>query len=321
MRCLRAVQQIDWDREEFNDNESDDDSKTSFNNLHCVRYTAADTNNAEKRVCKCGPFRVCNEQEVSINGCFCDGRTHLKLVDHQSGSVVQQNAACPNSTCSLLYYRHSGNCRSFVVHEGCAGDSSCSAQVVIRVDGLGTISDDYNSGNFTETDHTLRLLSGKYGLVDRCSYEGASPFSIPATTFLIIIILVGACILAACLRCCQVFEMHLLCKDMGSLVLTTMRGDEYEVANRERRDSADDDVSEPVGDDSESLRVQHIRLHILADEDAGDLHLGVAESVASSDGTGVEDDTASLTSVSDIQSDLSSDDWSDRPIPTDHSTV
>eukprot|EP01033_Poteriospumella_lacustris_P015675 gene15675-11219_t len=115
--------------------------------------------------------------------------------------------------------------------------------------------------------------------------------------------------------------MHLLCKDMGSLVLTTMRGDEYEVANRERRDSADDDVSEPVGDDSESLRVQHIRLRILADEDMGDSHLGEAESVASSDGTGVEDDTASLTSVSDIQSDLSSDDWSDRPIPTDHSTV
>lgn len=309
MRCLRAVQQIDSDSEEFNDNELDD-SKTSFNNLHCVRYTAADTNNAEKRVCKCGPFRVCNEQQVSINGCFCDGRTHLKLVDHQSGSVVQQNAACPNSTCSLLYYRHSGNCRSFVVHEGCAGDSSCSAQVVIRVDGLDTISDDYNSGNFTETDHTLRLLSGKYGLVDRCSYEGASPFSIPATTFLIIIILVGACILAACLRCCQVFGVHLLCKDMGSLALTTMRGDVYEVANRERRDSADDDISEPVGDDSESMRVQHIRLHILADEDT-DSHLSEAESVVSSDGTG-EDDTASLTSVSDVQSDLSSDDWSNR---------
>lgn len=301
------MQPFAGDEEEVDHSESDD-SRTSFNNLHCVRYTATATNNAEKRFCKCGPFRVCNEQQVSINGCFCDGRTHLKLVDHQSGSIVQQNTPCPNSTCSLLYYRHSGNCRSFVVHEGCVGDSSCSAQVVIRVDDLDTISDDYDSGNFTKTDHALRLLSGKYGLVDRCSYDSSSPFAIPATAFLIIVILVGVCILAACLRCCQVFEVYVLCKDVGSLVLTTIRGDVYE-ADRSA-DPGEDDTSEPVGDDSDSLRVQHIRLRIFDDEDNS--HVSDAESVVYSDGTGVEDDTASLTSVSDTSSDVGSDDWSNR---------
>lgn len=312
MRCLRATQEPGWEKEELEAGDNDD-SRANFNNLHCVRYTARQTNNAEKRFCKCGPFRVCNDQRVSVNGCLCDGRTHLKLVDHLSGNIVQANTPCPNTTCSLLYYRHSGDCRSFVVHEGCMGDSSCSAQVVVRVEGLDTISDDYIRTNFTKVDHVVRSLSGKYGLVDQCSYDGSYAFSIPATTFLLIIILVGACIVAVCLRCCYIFEVPLLCKDLGESFLTTVRGDTYEVADRGRHDSVDD-TTEPAGDDNDSLRVQHIRLRMISDEDTeSSAHIGDAGSEVYSDGTGVEDDTASLTSVSDIESDLGSNDWSTQP--------
>lgn len=209
MRCLRGFDITIEVQRTNNSSDAISLSSPQFNNLLCVRYTSDNTNNAQRNFCTCGPFRICPNQLMTINGCSCSGQTYLALID-ESNQVLQPNTPCVNaSSCSFLTYRHQeAYCTTVHIREGCKDNSQCMGLVVARIEGLGTIADDTTDDNYSDINGSVvnkesnlnqsmifnygnhfhgRNLQSKFGLLEHCSNDYKTEFHIPTDEVIIII--------------------------------------------------------------------------------------------------------------------------------------